>query len=213
MRKFILFSMICVLLFSCKNNSQQVDSVVKGNNANLKSLVLTSDSIKVSLTPNFSQNICEYQAEVAFKADKLEVKAEPVDSKAVVSEAKKEPEVLAKGAESEQNISIKVLAENGKDSKSYSIKVKRLSPSNDASLKQVLIFGAESIFYVGEGYKGMCPSREEEITKNIKSSLIINTQYVLWKKKIARHLEAMQEIKRNSESKWKQRMELKKTIL
>ena len=177
MRKFILFSMICVLLFSCKNNSQQVDSVVKGNNANLKSLILTSDSIKVSLTPNFSQNIYEYQAEVAFNADKLEVKAEPVDSKAVVSEAKKEPEVLAKGAESEQNISIKVLAENGKDSKSYSIKVKRASPSNDASLKQVLIFGAESTFYVGEGYKGVCPSREEEITKNIK--IIPNHQYAV----------------------------------
>ena len=67
MRKFILFSIICVLLFSCKNNSQQVASVVKGNNANLKSLILTSDSIKVSLTPNFSQNIYEYQAEVALR--------------------------------------------------------------------------------------------------------------------------------------------------
>ena len=116
MKKFVLFSIICVLLFSCKNNSQQLTSVVQGSNANLKSLVLTSDSTKVALIPNFSQNIYEYQAEVAFKADKLEVKAEPTDSKAKVNEEKKEPEVLAKEAESEQNISIKVLAENGKDS-------------------------------------------------------------------------------------------------
>ena len=65
MRKFILFSIICVLLFSCKNNSQQVASVVKGNNANLKTLVLNSDSVQVPLTPQFSQGVYEYQAEVA----------------------------------------------------------------------------------------------------------------------------------------------------
>ena len=178
MKKYFLFITVFLFLFSCKDNTQKVDSVLKGNNANLKTLALTSDSVQVSLTPKFSQGIYEYQAEVAFKADKLEIKAEPADSKAQVSKAKKEPETLAKEAGAEQTLNVKVLAENEKDSNTYSIKVRRATPSNDATLKQVLIFGVESTFYVGEGYKGICPSEQEQIIQNIK--VVPNHQYATY---------------------------------
>jgi len=178
MKKFIWLNIFCILLFSCKNNSIQTNSVVKGNNANLKTLVLNSDSVQVPLTPQFSQGVYEYQAEVAFKSSNLEVKAEAVDSKAHVSEATKEPETLAKEAGAEQNLNVKVVAENEKASNTYSIKIKRMPASNDTSLKQVLIFGVVSTFYVGEGYKGICPSEQDEIIKNIK--VIPNHQYASW---------------------------------
>lgn len=179
MKKIIYFTLLCIFLFSCRGNTQKGESIVKGKNANLKSLVLMSDTFEVSLTPKFSQNVYEYQGEVAFKADKLEVRAEAVDSKAKVSEAKKEPEVLAKEAGTEQNISIKVLAENGIASNTYSIKVKRVQASNDASIKQVLIFGIQSLFNVGEGYKGICPKDQEDILKNI--NVILKHQYATYK--------------------------------
>jgi|GEM_PF-783965 len=169
MKKSFLLITFFLFLLSCKNNNQNLEpSIVKGDNANLKTLILTSDSLQVSLSPAFSQGVYEYQTNVAFKADKLELKAEPADSKAKVSEVKKEPDVLAKEKDAIQALSIKVLAENGSTSKTYSIKVKRLQASNDASLKQVLIFDVESIFYVGEGYKGICPQEQDKIVKNIK---------------------------------------------
>ena len=61
MKKYFLFITVFLFLFSCKDNTQKVDSVLKGNNANLKTLALTSDSVQVSLTPKFSQGIYEYQ--------------------------------------------------------------------------------------------------------------------------------------------------------
>ncbi len=85
----------------------------KSNNANLKSLVVENFDI----IPNFSSDVTEYTLDVTSEVNELSIKAEPEDSKAIVT-IKGEKELK----DGENTIIISVDAEDG-TTKLYEIKV------------------------------------------------------------------------------------------
>lgn len=87
----------------------------RSNNNNLSSLSVSG----VSLEPKFNKNTTEYKIEVDYSVSKLDIKAEPEDSKATVNISNNN---LA--AEKVTSVKISVTAENG-STKNYIIKAKR----------------------------------------------------------------------------------------
>lgn len=106
--------------------STKPEEETKSNNANLKSLVVENFDI----IPNFSSDVTEYTLDVTSEVNELSIKAEPEDSKAIVT-IKGEKELK----EGENTVIISVDAEDG-TTKLYEIKVTK---------KEETVFGLTSL--------------------------------------------------------------------
>lgn len=108
--------------------STKPEEETKSDNANLKSLVVENYEI----VPNFSTNVTEYTLDVTSEVTELSIKAEPEDSKAIVT-IKGEKELK----DGENTIIISVDAEDG-TTKLYEIKVTKKE-------KEENVFGLTSL--------------------------------------------------------------------
>ena len=118
-------------------NTTTTTQAPKSNNANLKSIVVkTPDDSVVTLSPNFSPSLHEYEASVASNLKTVNIEAIMEDSKANLIISNNVNDELIAGENNK--ITITVTAEDG-TKKQYVVNVKREALTADATLSSLTI--------------------------------------------------------------------------